>query len=229
MTTNADVITAALAEERESVDPTARWKLRPATAVTAGAVSVLIRFDGEGFDGSASIDVPATSLIGHVAANARVMAMSVPPLGIYVVADISGATSEYATTDTLDTTTSTSYVSTDTNLVLVGLTFVVPASGKTKIIWGGSVNNSTSSFSIISPQIAEGAVIDDGNVVVAAADTNDARVDGTNLVRTTNFYIFNAADYFITPGSVMNVALYQRVGGGTGLFAFRRVAAVPVK
>lgn len=227
--TDVDVVLAALAEERASVDPTVSWKLRPATVMTAGTVGVMIRFDGEGFDGGASVDVPATSLIGYLASGARAMALSVPPLGVYVVADISGATIEYATTDTLDTTTSTTYVSTDVNVVLVGLTFVVPASGKTKIMWGGSVNNSTSSFSIISPQIAEGSTIDAGDVVVSPADTNDARVDGTNLVRTTNFYVFNAADYFITPGSVMNVALYQRVGGGTGLFAFRRVAAVPVK
>lgn len=227
--TSPELVIAGLIEAQRSLDLKHRWLLRPAEVVVAGATSIMIRFDGEGFEGTATVNVPATSLIGYVAVGARVMIAVVPPEGNYVVADLSGATSEYAFSALLDTTTSVAYVSSGASAALVGLTFVVPASGKTKITWGMEANNSGASFTLLSPQVATGSTVDAGTVLVAASDNETARVDNTNVVRTTNFVLFNAADYSVAPGSELNVALYHRVGAGTGLISRRRVSAVPVR
>ena len=229
MTPDVSLVLAGLQEERRSVAPLASWQLRPAAVVTPGADSIIVKFDGEGFNGSATVNVPAVSLIGYAAFGARVMIMTVPPEGNYVVADLSGATAEYAFSDTIDTTTSTSYISTDASALLVGTSFIVPASGKVKIEWGGEIANSAGSFTLVSYQIAEGLTVDAGGSVVSAGDSDTARNDGASVVRSTNFVIFDAADYSIIPGTALNVALYHRVGAGTGTVSRRRVSAVPVR
>jgi len=225
--TTPDLVLTGLVEAQTSLDPLTRWQLRPATVTIPGATAILVKFDGEGFEGTESVNVPAISLIGYLARGARVMVMFVPPAGNYVIADLSGATTEFAFSDEVGSTTSTSYVSTGTGLSVLGLTFIVPASGKTNIIWGGSCNNSGASFTLISPQIAEGSTIDAGSVVVAASNSNASQVSGTDVIHSTNSFVFNAADYFIDPGTTLNATLYHLVGAGTGLIAFRRITAVP--
>lgn len=227
--TTPDIVLAGLVEAQESADSTLSWRLRPATVAVAGAGTVMIRFDGEGFEAEPSVDVPATSLIGYLAVGARVMVNVVPPSGCYVAADLTGATSEYTFTDTLDSTTSTTYVSTGVDADLVGIAFIVPASGKVKIIWGAECAISGGVFVLVSPQIAEGDNIDEGDIVVPAADSDTARADTSAVVRSTNFLIFNAADFNVTPGAQLNVTLYHRVNAGTGTISRRRVAAVPVR
>lgn len=224
-----NAVLAGLAEARASVAPMDRWQLRPAVVVIAGASSVVIKFDGEGFEGTAAVDVPATSLVGHLAVGARVMIMIVPPLGNYAIADLSTATAEYDFSDTDDSTTSTTYVSTGADAILVGTSFVVPASGKVKIDWSGECANSAGSFTLISPQVAEGPTVDAGSTLLPASDTDTARADTTAVVRSTSFLVFDASDYAVSPGTTLNVALYHRVGAGTGTISRRRVSVVPLR
>lgn len=62
------------------------WRLTPGTITTGGVDSVLVQLDGEGLQGATVTVIPAVSLVGFVATGARVMIMSVPPSGNYVIA-----------------------------------------------------------------------------------------------------------------------------------------------
>lgn len=113
---------------------------------------------------------------------------------------------------------------------MVGTTFIVPASGKVQLTWGGEISNSVGSFSLLSPEIAEGGTVGSGTVIVAASDDYTARADTTVLVRSTNMRLVTVADGAgFTPGKLVNVALYHRVGAGTGNFDRRTVTVVPVR
>lgn len=225
----ADLVVAALAEATQSPGQVElRWQLKPAQAIVADAVNPIAVFDGDGALGSGSTPVPLTSLIGHVAVDGRVMVLTVPPDGNFAVADISGATSESTFDATEASTTSGSF--TTVGGTVVGLSFIVPASGKVQLTWGGEISNSVGSFSLLSPEIAEGGTVGSGTVIVAASDDYTARADTTVLVRSTNMRLVTVADGagFI-PGKLVNVALYHRVGAGTGNFDRRTVTVVPVR
>jgi hypothetical protein len=75
--------------DAKSVERPSAWSLRPATIVTASAVTPLGNFDGDGVLGQAATPVPLTSLIGYVAVGERVMVLVVPPSGNYVIASLS--------------------------------------------------------------------------------------------------------------------------------------------
>lgn len=224
----ADLVVAALAEATQSPGQVElRWQLKPAQAIVADAVNPIAVFDGDGALGSGSTPVPLTSLIGHVAVDGRVMVLAVPPDGNFAVADISGATSESAFDSSVATTTSGSF--TTVGGTVVGTSFIVPASGKVQLTWGAEIKNSAGSFSLLSPQIAEGSTVGSGTVIVAASDDYTARADTTVTVRSTNMRLLTVADgAAFTPGKLVNVALYHRVGGGTGTFERRTVTVVPV-
>lgn len=87
--TSPDVVVAGLLESQSSMDASQRWQLRPATVSVAGATSFVGVFDGEGFAGGSSVDVPMISLAGYVGVGQRVMVMIVPPAGNYALARIS--------------------------------------------------------------------------------------------------------------------------------------------
>lgn len=65
------------------------WQLRPATVVTGESTSLMIQFDGEGFEGSSVVNVPATLMTGTAAPGDRVMVQSVLPNLNYVVNNLS--------------------------------------------------------------------------------------------------------------------------------------------
>lgn len=224
----AALVVAALTDFTRSPEQlNQRWQLKPAQAIIADAVNPIAVFDGDGALGSGSTAVPLTSLIGHVAVDGRVMVLAVPPAGNYAIADISGATSESAFDSSLVTTTSGTF--TTVGGTVVGTSFIVPASGKVQLTWGAEISNSAGSFSLLSPQIAEGGTVGSGTVIVAADDNYTARADTTVRVRSTNMRLLTVADGSgFTPGKLVNVALYHRVGGGTGSFERRTVTVVPV-
>lgn len=225
----AALVVSALADFTESPEQASlRWELKPAQVIVADAVNPIGVFDGDGAFGAGSTPVPLTSLIGHVAIFGRVMVLGIPPAGNYAIADISGATSESAFDSSLITTTSGTY--TTVGGTVVGTTFIVPASGKVQLTWGAEIKNSAGSFSLLSPQIAEGGTVGSGTVIVAADDNYTARADTTVTVRSTNMRLLTVADGSgFTPGKLVNVALYHRVGGGTGSFERRTVTVVPVR
>lgn len=88
--TNPNVVVAGILEAQSSFAQADRWQLRPATVAVSGEASITGRFDGEGFNGSASTDIPMISLVGYLPAGVRVMVLSVPPAGNYVMSRIFG-------------------------------------------------------------------------------------------------------------------------------------------
>lgn len=65
------------------------WQLRPATVTVGGSISLMVQFDGEGFEGGDNVSVPATLLTGTAVVGDRVMVQTVPPNLNYVVNNLS--------------------------------------------------------------------------------------------------------------------------------------------
>lgn len=226
MTVGADLVVAGLLAAREDITHTDRWNMLPATITDAGVDAVVGRFDGDGFNGTVTSNVPMISLIGYVAQGARVMTITIPPSGVYIIADLSGAESQYNFSDTIDTTTSVAY--TTAGAPLVGTAFIVPASGKVSIYWSGELHNTLLSITLVAPQIAEGATVGSGSTVVPASDAHTIRADTAQTVCAANFQLFTVADG-LTPGTEYNVTLYHRVFAGTGGITRRSVLVTPVR
>jgi hypothetical protein len=87
--TSPEIFVAGLLEVQTSLQPTTQWQLRPATVTLVGATAVLVKFDGEGFNGTETVNVPAISLVGFISLDVRVMILTVPPAGNYVISIIS--------------------------------------------------------------------------------------------------------------------------------------------
>lgn len=121
------------------------------------------------------------------------------------------------------TTTSTAYTTTLTPATICGVAFVAPPSGKVKILWNAELSNSGASFSLVSPQVATGGTVGSGTVVLAADDARTINHNGTTSER--NGAITTCSG--LTAGDTYNVALYHRVGSGTGTFLRREVVVSP--
>jgi hypothetical protein len=95
--TNLEELSRALVESSTEVDKKQSWQLRPATVTVAGEVTAFGRFDGDGVaDQNPPEDVPLISLVSYVDRNQRVMVLSVPPAGNYIVSrSYSGEGSEW--------------------------------------------------------------------------------------------------------------------------------------
>lgn len=107
----ADLVVAALGDAAQSPEQlNLLWQLKPAQVVVAGAVNPIAVFDGDGVLGSGSTPVPLISLIGYCAADARVMVLTVPPAGNYVISrlDVGPVTSEEAVRAAADVQSATS-------------------------------------------------------------------------------------------------------------------------
>lgn len=231
MTNTGELLQLAVEASRALADsPDLRdraWQLQPAQIVIADAASPTAILDGDGVLGGTSTPIPLVSLIGFCAVGGRVMVLRIPPAGNYAIADISGATSESTFDATEASTTSGTF--TTAGGTVVGLSFIVPASGKVQLTWGAEINNSAGNFSLLSPQVAEGGTVGSGAVIVAASLDYTARTDTTAWVRSTNMRLLTVADgAAFTPGKLVNVTLYHMVGGGTGRFARRTVTVEPV-
>lgn len=128
----------------------------------------------------------------------------------------------FAFSDTVDTTASAVY--TIAGAPTVGVSFTVPPAGRVKIHWGAEINNSAAGFTLVSPQVATGAVLGAGTVILAASDANTARSDTvTVFVRSSNFHLLEG----LTPDAVLNCTLYHRTGAPVGGISRRRVLVDP--
>ena len=172
---------------------------------------------------------PMISMIGSVAAGARVYVIFVPPQGNYIVGIVQAAVSVRNFLQTIFTTTSTVYT-TGTAPQLLGVAFLAPASGRVNVHWVCELNHGTS-FLVVSPQVATGNTIGSGTVHTAvggvswaANDDRTCRVDSASVSRYGSVDLCDG----LTPGAAYNVALYHRVGGGTGTIGRRTVVVNPV-
>lgn len=93
--TSPELVLEGLLEAQKSLDQSQQWKLRPATVSVAGAASFVGTFDGEGFDGVATVNVPMISLVGYVGVGQRVMVMTVPPQGNYAIAQLPSSAGDW--------------------------------------------------------------------------------------------------------------------------------------
>lgn len=183
------------------------------------------RFDGEGFDGTASSDILMITLIGYVEVGARVMVMIVPPAGNYIIADLAASKAQSSVDNDAFTNASVTYTNVAVGSGSVGLVFTVPASGLVLLHYGGSLAVSvTGNAAFLTIQIREGATIGSGTVVIAASDDNPVEVVNTagNPDRQGVQYLFAG-----TPGTVYNVELLHRVSGSTGTFDSRYLISDP--
>jgi hypothetical protein len=121
------------------------------------------------------------------------------------------------------TTTSTAYTTTLSPATICGKAFVAPPSGKVKIFWSVECSNSGASFTLTSPQVATGGTIGSGTPVLSADDARVVNVGGTSSERQGSATVCTG----LTPGNTYNVALYHRVGSGTGTYLRREVIVSP--
>jgi hypothetical protein len=121
------------------------------------------------------------------------------------------------------TTTSATYTTTLSPATICGVAFVAPPSGKVKILWDVECSNSTASFTLTSPQIATGGTVGSGTSVLAADDARTINRAATSSERQGASTTCTG----LTPGTTYNVALYHRVGGGTGTYLRREVIVSP--
>ena len=198
----SDVVKSGIAEERSDTSRPDRWHLSPATVVVAGESTVIAQFDGEGFAGDVATTIVMTSLVGYLAAGARVMVLIVPPSGNYIVSRVANTTG----TDWIDYTP-TIVGTTGPNL---GAGSIVgrwrPNGGRNidvevQVNWGAGSTQGTGSYEISAPFTAtarattgatgaclliESGVIRAG-IVVFANTTNYLMVpDGTGIVGAGN-------------------------------------------
>lgn len=202
----------------------ASWQLRYAVVV-----NVLSDIQAVGrYDGDVTKIVPLISLVGTLGIGWRVPVVFIPPSGNYVISASGGgvpgasAVTRFASSDTIDTTVSGAYTSAGATLVAVD--FIAPSSGRVAIYWGGELSNTLSSFTLVSPQVATGSVLDAGTPVLVADDARTARTDTINVIRVSSFHLLED----LNAGAPYNCTLYHRRGGaGTGGIARRRVLVVP--
>lgn len=222
--TTPDVVAAALIDARSSLNPEDRWQLRPATIIVAGTGSVAGRFDGEGLNGAETVDIPMISLIGYVAIGARVMVMTVPPAGNYVISDLAASTAQSDVDNVSFTNNSTTYTNAGAS-VFLRHAFIVPASGLVMMHYGASLAVSvTGNGILVSVEIREGETVGAGAIVIAASDDNAAEVVNTagNPDRQGVSYLFTG-----TPGASYNVELLHRVSGSIGTYDSRYLISDP--
>lgn len=186
------------------------WSLRPGRVVSATPLKVIL--DG---DADAKTDaLGMVSLIGSVARLARVMTMSVPPGGNFVMGYLGPAAIDVYVfiNQTGNTTAATAYI---TSATVVEAPFIMGQSGRVNIYWGAEISNTAGSASLLALRIYDTA---SGVDLVAANDDSTARNDNVNTARSTAFIQFTG-----TPGHGYTAQLQHRVTGGTGRFDRRRV------
>jgi hypothetical protein len=123
---------------------------------------------------------------------------------------------------TLFTTTSGAF--TTAGAAVCGFAFKGPASGRAQVIWNAELNHGTS-FLLVSPQVALGAVVAAGAVFPGwvASDDRTRRNDAAAVGRSASADLLEG----LTPGADYNIALYHRVGAGTGTIGRRTVTVSP--
>lgn len=199
------------------------WELRPATVTDAGTGrTVQVVMDGDTRPVPVNVDNLAG---GGLAAGARVMVMSVPPSGNYVIGVPTESVSVASTVVDTFTTTSLVYVVTGTPTPpLCGVTFIAPPSGRILLSFKGQLVNSTAAqFTIIGFELRTGGVLGSGTVVLAGSDDNCLAVQSTSQFQFGTSLLIES----LTPGDSYNTQLGHRVTGGTGTILRRHISVVP--
>lgn len=88
--TDPELIIAGLNEsQQQTVARVENWNLTFATVMSVSGHSLIIQIDGEGFNGTPAVSIPAISLVDSVSAGDRVVVFTVPPNGNYVIRNAS--------------------------------------------------------------------------------------------------------------------------------------------
>lgn len=130
-------------------------------------------------------------------------------------------TKQFATTDTVATTTATSIyadLARVTTGALCGVTFHVPPSGTVKVEWNGSFHSSLASGStvFVGASVSTGGVIGSGTSVSAAADNEAIQIDGTNNTPGSKWKYVSG----LNPGDVLNAWIQWRNSGAATASGF---------
>lgn len=105
-----------------------------------------------------------------------------------------------------------------------GVAFIAPTTGRVLIEWRSFLDNSTTEYTIIAPEVREGSTIGSGTVVLSPSDEIALYHLNANQVRMGMFYPLDG----LTPNANYNVRLMHRVTGGTGTLDDREVIVTPL-
>lgn len=102
---------------------------------------------------------------------------------------------------------------------VVGAVITVPLSGQVRVDWSTNMDNSGAGITLTSPGLNSGSIIGAGAVISAPADAISTRMQGTDELQTSSFWVFSG----LTPGTSVNAFLTHRVTTGTGVNNNRRI------
>jgi hypothetical protein len=192
--TTPEMILTGIVEAQNSLDVTSQWKLRPGTITASGEMSALVQFDGEGFQGTQSSDVPVTSLIGYLGLGQRVMVMSVPPAGNYAISHLSSPWVDYTpelTAASVDPVLGTDGSITGRWMVIGWRTIVV----EVNVTFGtAGVSAGTGQYFITPPFTVAEDSIDKATGAVYMFDSGTANRTGVvNVGANGDFYFMTAS------------------------------------
>lgn len=108
---------------------------------------------------------------------------------------------------------------TNVGLSLVGVAYVVPASGQLRIDFSATIDGTSTNVNYIAPQLNTGGVVGAGATLVAASDGLSIRNRGTDEVGTSNFGLYTG----LTPGNTVNAFLMFRTSGASANYSDLRV------
>lgn len=83
--TEPGLITTGIEESRLTVIRDAQWKLTFGIVTVVDGPALIVQIDGEGFNGSPAVNIPAISLVDSVSQGDRVVILTVPPNGNYAI------------------------------------------------------------------------------------------------------------------------------------------------
>lgn len=119
--------------------------------------------------------------------------------------------------------TSTSYVATATGAPLVGATFVASSNGTAVLHFMGQVSNSGASQTLMGFSLKTGALLDQGEQILAPDDSRAVMQLGTDARRLGMSLLLTGLE----ERQQYNVVLKQRVTGGTGTISRRMIIVKP--
>lgn len=105
-------------------------------------------------------------------------------------------------------------------LSLVGVAYVVPASGQLRVDFAAVLDNTATNATFIAPQLNSGGIVGAGVAIVAAADGMAIRQRGTDEVQASSFGIYTG----LTPGNTVNAFLMFRTSGASANITELRIS-----
>lgn len=203
-----------------------KWLLRPGTIMTGTDTgNVTARVDG---DDIATLGI--VSMVGKLNPKSRVFLLIIPSVGTYVIGRV-GSIDEYQHKSHQQATASTNSTTSYANLTnLAGVAFVAPPSGNVSLFYAATLlNNTIGGGASLTPWIGTDSIVGSGTQVLAAADSNAARFDGTP---SATFQVKVANHIRVTgliPGRDYNLSMRGRrfASGGTATFTLIDTMVIP--